>query len=310
MTTSSWNRAEIDLAALRYNFTQIKNLVGSKVEIMAVVKSDAYGHGLVSAARSFAQAGASTFGVAEVEEGVYLRHAGIDGKIVVLLGVGQQGVEDAVEYDLSPVVYDLGTLRSLSAQGVKAGRNVGVHLKIDVGMGRLGIMPHELDSFLEVLAGLPQVHLAGFLSHQPKADVQDDNSIDDYRAVFAGFVEKLKGKGLAEHVVHIANSAVLMRQPAARFDMVRPGISLYGYYPGDWLQGTGGVSLRPAMAFKTNVIQVKEVPAGFGVSYGHRFVTERPTRLAVLPVGYDDGYLRRLAGKAEVLVAGTRGRCH
>jgi alanine racemase len=181
-----------------------------------------------------------------------------------------------------------------------------VHLKIDVGMGRLGIMPHELDGFLELLVGLPHIHLAGFLSHMPKADVRDDISTDDYRAVFTELFEKLKRIGLDEHVVHIANSAALMRQPEARFDMVRPGISLYGCYPADWLQEASGVTLRPAMSFKTSVIQVKEVPAGFGVSYGHRFVTERPTRLAVLPVGYDDGYLRRLTGKAEVLVAGSR----
>ncbi|HIJ79566.1 MAG: alanine racemase [Desulfobulbaceae bacterium] len=306
MTTSSWNRVEIDLGALRYNLTQIKTLVGAEVEIMAVVKSDAYGHGLVSAARAFSEAGAGIFGVAEVEEGVRLREAGIAGKIVVLLGVGRQGVADAVAYDLSPVVYDLETIRALSVQAAKAGHDIGVHLKIDVGMGRLGIMPHELDGFLEVLAGLPYIHLAGFLSHLPKADVRDDNSTQACRAVFAEFIERLDRASLRGHVAHIANSAALMRMPAARFDMVRPGISLYGCSPADWLPGNCGVKLRPALSFKSSVIQLKEVPAGFGVSYGHRFITERPTRLAVLPVGYADGYLRRLARKAEVLVAGRR----
>lgn len=296
---------EIDRAALRHNFRQVRQLIGPAVDILAVVKADAYGHGLVPAAQAFAEAGAKSFGVAEVEEGVLLRQAGITGQIVVMLGVDQQGAAEAVAHDLTPVVYTLETLEALAAQAAKSGCRKGVQLKVDVGMGRLGLLPHELEPFLAALHRFPSLYLAGIASHFPKADVEGDAATEEQFARFQELLTRVQDTGEGR-ISHIANSATLLRYPQMRCDLVRPGISLYGCYPADWLHRASALDLRPVMRFSTTVLQVKEVPAGQGISYGHRYVTKHPTRLAVLPVGYDDGYLRRMAGKAEVLLAGQR----
>lgn len=296
---------EVDRAALRHNFRQVRQLIGLAVDILAVVKADAYGHGLVPAAQAFAEAGATAFGVAEVEEGVRLRQAGITGQIVIMLGVDRQGAAEAVAHDLTPVVYTLEALEALAAQAAKAGCRKGVQIKIDVGMGRLGLLPHEIEPFVAALRRFPNLYLSGIASHFPKADVEGDAITEKQYALFRELLTQVQDGG-EERVSHIANSATLLRYPEMRCDLVRPGISLYGCYPADWLGQSCALDLRPVMRFATTVLQVKEVPAGQGISYGHRYVTERPTKLAVLPVGYDDGYLRRMAGKAEVLLAGQR----
>ncbi|MFZ5776391.1 MAG: alanine racemase [Thermodesulfobacteriota bacterium] len=301
----SWNRVEIDLAALRHNFGQIRRRVGMGVDILAVVKSEAYGHGLIPCARALRQAGATTFGVAEVEEGLRLRGAGVDGRIVVMLGVDRHGAEESVRHDLTPVVYDLEAAEALHAAAARAGRRLGIHLKVDVGMGRLGLLPQEVPAFLDRLDGLPSLYLAGMVSHFPKADVEDDPAIAQQAAAFREVMAQVATRTGGNPLQHLANSAALLRTPTVHCDMVRPGISLYGCYPAEWLRGPE-TELRPAMRMLSRVIQVKEVPAGYGVSYGHRFVAQRPTRLAVLPVGYHDGWLRRLTGKAEVLINGRR----
>jgi len=296
---------EVDRAALRHNFRQVRKLVGPAVGILAVVKADAYGHGLVPAAQAFAEAGATAFGVAEVEEGVRLRQAGIAGQIVIMLGVDRQGAEEAVAHDLTPVVYTLEALEALDAQAAKIGCRKGVQIKVDVGMGRLGLLPHEFEPFVSSMHRFPNLYLSGIASHFPKADVEGDSITEEQYGVFQELLARVQGVGEGR-ISHVANSATLLRYPRMRCDLVRPGISLYGCYPADWLHQVSALDLRPVMRFMTTVLQVKEVPAGQGVSYGHRYVTERPTRLAVLPVGYDDGYLRRMTGKGEVLLAGKR----
>lgn len=310
MTSISLNTVEINLAALRSNYLEIRRLLGARVQVMAIVKSDAYGHGLVEAARALAAAGACVFGVAEVEEGVRLRQAGLNGEIVVLLGAPPDSFGDVVRYGLTPVVFDRGNLKGLAAEAERRNSRVRVHLKVDVGMGRLGIMPGEVFSFAEEINRLAGLHLAGVLSHLPVADELD--SAGTTMAQLRHFEEiivrlaKLQPDG---RVCHVANSAGLLNFAASHLDMVRPGITLYGCHPGG---GNGfstsltPVNLIPVMSFKTRVLQVKEVPADTGLSYGHTFVTKRQTRLAVLPVGYDDGYLRRLSNRAEVLIHGRR----
>lgn len=296
---------EVDRAALRHNFRQVRKLVGPTVGILAVVKADAYGHGLVPAAQSFAEAGATAFGVAEVEEGVQLRQAGIAGQIVIMLGIDRQGAEEAVARNLTPVVYSLEALEALDTQAAKIGCRKGIQIKVDVGMGRLGLLPHELEPFILSLRRFPNLYLSGIASHFPKADVEGDSVTEEQYGLFQELLARVQNVGEGR-IRHVANSATLLRYPRMRCDFVRPGISLYGCYPADWLHQSSSLDLRPAMRFMTRVLQVKEIPAGQGISYGHRYVTERPTRLAVLPVGYDDGYLRRLTGKAEVLLAGKR----
>jgi alanine racemase len=301
------NRVEIDLGALRGNYRQIQAKVGEGVKVMAVVKADAYGHGLIPVAQALSREGCRVFGVAEVQEGIELRRAGVAGEIVVLLGVMPDSFAAISEFGLQTVVYDREVLGALAAYAARGNRQIGVHLKIDTGMGRLGIMPDQLDTFLELLDESPGVRLAGILSHFPRADdLEDPSQALDQNRRFAETVLRVRKGRDAEAAVHIANSAAILNLPDSHYDMVRPGITLYGCYPFPVPEGNADPQLKPVMSFKTRIIQVKDVPSGYGISYGHTYRTERPTRLAVLPVGYADGYLRRLTGRAEVLIAGSR----
>lgn len=305
MTVASYNVVEIKLSALRENFRRIRERVGDQVPVMAMVKADAYGHGLVQTARTLYDAGVRIFGVAEAEEGIMLRQAGIDGAIFLLLGMSPEMAAEVIRHRLTPVIFEPHSLAALSAEAVKMETRVGIHVKVDIGMGRLGIMPEELGDFLAALSELPGVFPAGILAHFPMADDSDTGltmaQCQRFKEILAA--DDLPGYNLT---AHIANSAALIRHSRTFFSMVRPGITLYGCYPAPEAEDRSRLPLNPAMSFKTRVIQVKEVPAGFGISYGHKFVTERPTRLAVLPVGYADGYLRKLTGRAEVLIRGRR----
>jgi alanine racemase len=305
MPTPSANKVQINLAALRHNYLQLQEVVGNDVRLLPMVKANAYGHGLIPAARAFYEAGARAFGVAEIDEGVRLREAGVAGEIIVFLGALPAGFEDLLRYDLSPVVFQRETVQELSAFAMRAGKKVGVHVKIDVGMGRLGALPHEFQPLLESVGKLPGVYLAGVMSHLPLADNPEENITLAHGRTFLEAIAAAAESGTG-HIAHIANSAALLRFPKLHCDMVRPGIALYGYYPSNRLREEASVSLRPAMSFKSWVIQVKELTTGRGVSYGHTFVTGRPTRLAVVSAGYDDGYSRRLSGRAAVLIRGRR----
>jgi alanine racemase len=308
---TSFNHVEIDLAALQHNYRCIREIVGPQVRIMAVIKADAYGHGLVECAEALYRAGARTFGVAEVCEGVTLRKAGLDGEIVVLLGGSSKTFEDIIKYNLTPVVFDADILDGLSRQADKMNAEVGIHLKVDVGMGRLGILPGEVEFFAAMIRRLPGVYLAGILSHFPVADeTGGSKKTTEELAAFQVVLAKLNDSSKEKYISHIANSAALLYFPTSRLDMVRPGISLYGCYPGGDLQRSRvakpSLELQPVMSFKTKVLQVKELAIGCGISYGHTFVTSRPSRIAALPVGYADGYLRKLSNRAEVLINGKR----
>ncbi len=307
MTPVALNTVTVDLDALRANFLAIRQHVGPGVRVMAVVKSDAYGHGLVPVAQALARAGADTFGVAEVEEGVQLRQAGIAGEIVVLLGAPLLWSHEAiVENGLSPVVFDRHIPAALAERALAMGQQVGVHLKIDTGMGRLGVMPAQVGDLVREIERMKGVRLKGVMSHFPMADASDGEPTLAQCSRFQAVVDQVPGLARSGVARHIANSAALLRYPETWLDMVRPGISLYGCYPARHLVWPELPRLTPALSFRGMVLQVKEVAAGTGISYGHTHVTRRPTRLAVLSVGYDDGYSRRLSDRAEVLIAGQR----
>ena len=301
MPIPSLTQITIDLDHLQWNYRRLAALAGEGTALLPMVKADAYGHGLVSCARALAACGAGVFGVAEADEGRRLRRAGIRGDIVVFLGTTQY--DALIDFDLSPVVFDGASLTAISERAVARGVTVGVHVKVDVGMGRLGVAVDETPALIGMIDRLPGVRLAGVLAHFPRAD---DAA---FRAATLAendlFLQTAAGARDHGAVLHIANSAGL-RYPEARLDLARPGITLYGCAPAPEDPWWRGLDLRPVMSFKTRVLQVKEVPAGTGISYGHTFVTSRPSRLAVLPVGYANGYLRALSNRAEVLIGGRR----
>jgi alanine racemase len=307
----SFNRVEINISALQANFQAIRKMVGPRIKIMAVVKSDAYGHGLIECAQALYRAGARTFGVAEVWEGVKLRNAGLKGDIIVLLGGSSESYGDIIAHELTPVVFGVDFLTGLSDAAARMEIEVEVHLKVDVGMGRIGVMPDEVESYVSLIKRLPGISLSGVLSHFPVADEKDalattHEQLSNFKDILAGLESEKTGK----IVSHIANSAGFIYFPKSHLNMVRPGISLYGYYPDGSPARVNtaepALELQPVMSFKTRVIQVKEVDAGYGISYGHTFVTRRKSRIAVLPVGYADGYLRKLSNRGQVLIGGRR----
>ena len=311
MDALSFNRVEIDIAALQNNYQNIQETVGQQVRVMAVVKSDAYGHGLIECARAIYLVGGRTFGVAEVWEGIALRRANLSGEIVILLGGSSESYGEIINHKLTPVVYDVDFITGLSDEAAGKNSQVKVHLKVDVGMGRLGILPAEVESYVSLIKRLPNISLSGILSHFPLADEagaseKTREQVSDFKNILAGLHINEMGTVIA----HIANSAALIYFPGTRLDMIRPGISLYGYYPdaspARAKTAAPMLQLQPVMSFKTRVVQVKELDPGCGISYGHTFVTRRKSRIAVLPVGYADGYLRKLSNRAEVLIGGRR----
>lgn len=300
---SHW--VEIDLDALRHNVRFLLHRLGVGTKMLAVVKSNAYGHGMLRVARTLQDEGINAFGVAEVEEGVQLREAGIQGDIVIFLGADQKSLKSVIHYNLQPVVFETSQIGELSRIAHAAGVRIGVHLKVDTGMGRLGILPEAVPAFLAALRREEGIFLAGVMSHFPHADLDESRLCCEQNNLFAEIMQKIRAFESSVTGAHIANSAAILRYPDMHWDMVRAGIALYGCMAGegDW---AGQDQLKPVMSFKTRIIQVKNVPAGSGISYGYTYVTDRPSRLAVLPIGYNDGYLRILSNRAEVLVRGQR----
>ena len=297
---------EINLAALQHNFRQARRQAGDGCELLAVVKADAYGHGADRVAPALQQAGADLFGVAMVEEGVELRRAGVSRPILVLGGVYPGQEAELLAHELVPVIFDLDTARRLSALALADDRRLSYHLKLDSGMGRLGFRPEELSVTLASLTELPGLVMDGLISHLAVADDPNHPFTVEQAGLFRAALDQVRAAGFAPRHIHLSNSAALFSQQFPECNLVRPGIVLYGGLPAaDFAER---LDLQPVMSFRTAVAQLKEIPAGTGVSYGHRFIAGRPTRLAAVPVGYADGYSRQLSNVGEVLVRGHRAR--
>jgi alanine racemase len=297
-------RAEIDIAALRHNFREVQVAAGSGCDVLAVVKADAYGHGVGLVAPALAALGARMFGVALVEEGVELRRLGIDQPVLVLGGVfpGQEG--DILAHRLTPVLYDLNCARRLDSAARNAGRVIDYHLKVDTGMGRLGFRAERLGEVLPVLAQLKNLHMDGLMSHLAVADEPERPLTGLQYRMFADVVAQVAVQGFAPHYRHIANSAAIYSRELSGCNLVRPGISLYGGLTGGPFASR--FTQRGVMRFVSQVAQLKDVPKDAGISYGHRFITTRHSRIAAIPVGYADGYNRLLSNRGEVLIHGRR----
>lgn len=322
--------AEIDLAALAHNLSEIRRVAGRHTGILAAVKADAYGHGAIEVARTLERENVSMLGVARIEEGIELREANVDGPILVLSGVPTGGpgafeslddrISELLKYRLTPVLFDVRQMlaidrnlqrRQLAREesGDTSPVRVPYHLKIDTGMGRIGVPAEGLRDALPVLGSLKHLKLGGACTHFADADDESEAGKAFTRTqleTFRASIPPLRALCEGDLLLHAASSAGAARGIGADLDLVRPGIALYGAYPSD--ADRDRLRLKPVMRLVTRVLFVKEVPAGTPVSYGRTFVTEKPSRIATLPVGYGDGYPRALSNKADVLVRGRRAR--
>lgn len=287
------NRVQVDLQALQHNYENLTATIGANCQLMAVVKADGYGHGMVEAAKALQQAGAEWFGVGTTIEGKRLRSCGITGRIVVLLGGCGLVASELVQYQLEPVVSSGAQLASLLDQ---SSAEILVHLKVDCGMGRLGFFPDEVGAVCAKISG-SSLRLASLLSHFPVADEDLDLSLKQ-AALFHDVVTSVRQSGMSP-LAHMANSAAVVRG-LVPFDLARTGIGLYGYSP----VSLGKITLEPVMRVTSRVLQVKSVQAGTGISYGLTETTTRDSILAVIGMGYADGFPRTLSGCGQVLVGG------
>ncbi len=296
---------EIDLSAIGNNTRRLKSLVGPRVRLLATLKADAYGHGALKVARTVLHNGASMLGVATVSEAAPLRNAGISAPMLVFGYVPPWQMREAVHLNLTVTLYALESARALSRAALALGQIMKVHVKIDTGMGRLGVRAEQIDEILTLLqeiVALPGIELEGIYTHFAMADVQDLTHARMQLARFQDVLRVVEAQHLRPPLVHAASSAATLSLPEAHFDMVRPGIALFGMDPSTEVRLPEG--FRPALSFKTQVAQVKVIPAGECISYGCTYITDRPTRVAVLPVGYADGFRRAPANWGTVLIHG------
>ena len=310
--------AEVDLQAIAHNVAELRRLTRPAARLMAVVKADAYGHGAVEVARTALANGAEWLGVARLPEAIRLREAGLEAPILVFGYTPPAAAERLVAFDLRQSVYSLEAARAYSAAAAARGKRLRVHLKVDTGMGRLGIVPATLagkasgdpvgEEFIReatAIARLPGLEAEGIFTHFAASDSADTSYARRQLDLFLVVLEALRAAGLEFALRHAANSAAVIRMPEAHLDLVRPGIALYGLRPSAETD-LSGISLKPAMALKARIIHLKQVPAGTCISYGMTYRTPFPTVIATVPAGYADGYRRRFSSAGEMLVGGRR----
>lgn len=294
---------EINTSALRHNYRQLKKLAGER-EVLGIVKANAYGHGATTVARVLASEGVAIFGVASVEEGIELRRSGITGDIICLGGPLGATSLDLKEYGLSTVVFNEEGIKLLSQQLSKPKDPLSIHLKVDTGMGRLGAQIKDLAKLLKLIEQSPGLELKSVMTHLACADEEDEAPTQEQIQNFIKVEEIVKNSGLVCEVFHFCNSAALLEKKGNATHWVRPGIALYGAYPHPRLESQ--LELKPVMSWKTQIISVKDYPLGSPISYGGTFVTQRKSRVAVIPLGYADGYSRAFSNKGIMLLRGRR----
>lgn len=293
---------EIDLNALRHNYHIIRQGLPRECEMLAVVKADAYGHGAVEVAKVLQELGANLLGVAIAEEGLELRAAGIDLPILMLGGPWPGQEELIVSSGLQVCVYEVDQLQRLELAAQRVGQTCHCHLKVDTGMGRLGVLPHNLAHVLTQFQQSSRLVLDGVMTHFAVADSEGHPYTQQQAELFCQCVQQVRDAGFTPHYIHAANSAAIFSQVMDSCNLVRPGIALYGGQP----FSEKNLPLQPVMSFRTNIAHLKSLPTGSGVSYGLHFVAQRPTVIAAIPVGYADGYNRLLSNVGTALVRGQR----
>lgn len=296
--------AEINLDNIEHNVREVARIVGKMTEIMAVVKADAYGHGVFETVPTLLENGAGRLAVSMLDEAIQLREFGVKVPILVLGYTDPSRAEDIIRYNITQTVFSHELAKALSDAAVKLGKPAKIHIKIDTGMSRVGFMPgYSAVKDVVRISELPGIIIEGLFSHFASADEAEREYTMLQFERFESIVQELNRIGILIPVKHIANSAAIIQYPNFHLNMVRPGIILYGLYPSDEVDKSV-IDLRPAMELKAKVVLVKEVEAGTPVSYGRTFITKRKTRIATLPIGYADGYSRLLSNRGRVLIHG------
>ncbi|MEW6264388.1 MAG: alanine racemase [Thermodesulfobacteriota bacterium] len=299
-----FNKVKVDLAALAHNLGQVRKLVGPDVRVMAMVKADGYGHGVARVGKHLTENGADALGVMDLHEAALLRDAGVKAPVYILAGLTPEQALEIVDLDLTPFVYDPGLAKVMDEAARRRNRKIKVQLKIDTGMHRLGWLYTQAHSFLETAAGLKNLEVEGLATHFAEADLKDSAFIQEQLERFRTAIALGRSLGLALPLNDAANSAATLTLPQAYFQMVRPGLMLYGDWPAGHMKAKA--DLRPAMSLTSRIIQIKTVPAGGTVSYGRTWTASRATLLATTPLGYIHGYNRLLSNKGWALIRGRR----
>lgn len=304
---------EINKSAIVHNLRQIKQLVGSKVGIMAVVKSNAYGHGMVEVAKIAIKAGASWLGVISDDEALALRQAKIKVPIFILSFWGPAELKNKIKkiYNCDFPVYTIEQAKFLSQLGQKIRKTINIHIKIDTGASRVGVRPDEATAFIKKVKNLPNLNLRGIFTHYAASEDSDQTFTNQQTERFTKIIDALEKQGIVIPFKHAACSAATMISRQTRFNLIRLGVALYGLWPSPETQllsnvKNGCIDLQPALTWKTKIIQIKNLPARTTIGYGCTYQTKKKIKLAILPIGYWDGYDRKLSNCGEVLIRGHR----
>ena len=299
--------ADIDLDAIRYNMEQMHHLTDPHTKLMAVIKTDGYGHGAIPIARELEPLDyVYGYAVAAEEEGIALRSAGIKKPILILGYAFPEQYEALLRAQITPAVFTLEAAQRLSETAKRLGLAAHIHIKLDTGMGRVGFLVSEENAdVITQIASLPHIVIEGIFTHFARADETDKTSAEQQLAAFLHMNDLLEARGVHIPLKHCSNSAGILDLPDANLDLARAGITLYGLHPSDEVH-LERMDMHPVLSLKSRVVYVKTLPAGYGISYGATYVTPSERRIATIPVGYGDGDARSLSNKGEVLIRGRR----
>jgi len=300
-TRPTW--VEVDRKAIVENLAALRRRVG-QVKIMGTVKANAYGHGLVEVSRLLEQEQIDMLGVSILDEAMHLRQAGITGPILIMGTILPEEAERAVELDVTPTLNSFEAARSLSNAAEKRHRGIKAHVKIDTGMGRFGTLSHKAVEYVQRLQFLDHLEIEGIYTHFPVADHQQDAFTLEQIRRFKEILAALAQRGIDIPLQHAANSSAILNYPESYFNMVRPGDMLYGLYPSDKVDRS--LALKPALSWKSRILTLKQVPPGWGISYGRTFIASKDMIIAIIPLGYADGFTRHLSNIWHVLVRGRK----
>jgi len=295
---------EIDLNALRHNLLAIRKWVGPQIKILGIVKADAYGHGDYEVSRVLLNNGVEMLGIAILEEGIQLRDKGIKAPLLLLGGIFEEQIDTVIQYGLTPTVYDLKLAEVLSKRAYYFNTIMKVHVYVDTGMGSIGVKHNKAVEFVKFAKNLKNLLIEGIYTHCSSSDEKDSAFTNLQIKRFRDVLDALDASKACIPLRHMANSGAILGYPEAYFNMVRPGLSLYGLYPSEDV--SRDIGIRPVMSFKTRIIHIKDMESGDVVGYGRTYRITKPTRVATLPLGYDDGYNRLLSNQGNVIIKGRK----